>query len=340
MNIRDVKDNIKQFFRGRSSEESERLIDDWYHFYDDKPEELHSFNSVQKEELRDGIWGNIRKSAGITDHGPRWGRIGHRRTERTWPYKMAAGFIVIFFALLTVFLFAPQAEYDGVVEYQTSSNPTGTSSRLTLTDGSTVWLSANSTLRYPANFVNTMETREVILEGEAFFDVVPDPDKPFIVHSENLRTKVLGTSFNIRAFEDEQDIKITVATGKVAVGQANLQENNVAAEDDAYGLLEPDEQRVCYRATRQADTRRVHSRLYRGWKDGELRVEKQTIAEIAGHLESGYGVKIHFEDRDVKESRFRISFRNSSLEHVLNMVQAIEEFEYEIEKAEKQVWIR
>src|SRR5690625_6727137 len=75
-----------------------------------------------------------------------------------------------------------------------------------------------------------METREVILEGEAFFDVVPDPDKPFIVHSENLRTKVLGTSFNIRAFEDEQDIKITVATGKVAVGQANLQENNVAAE--------------------------------------------------------------------------------------------------------------
>lgn len=340
MNIRDIKNLLKQFFQGTPSKGGDRLVDEWYHFYDDKPEELHSLRSDQKKELKEEIWENIRKSAGLTTPARKWERVGYRQKDRAWPYKLAAGFAVILLALLPVFLFAPQTEIENVVEYQTSSNPAGTSSRLTLADGSVIWLSANSSLRYPADFSQLSDGREVFLEGEAFFDVVSDPEKPFIVHSENLRTTVLGTSFNIRAFEEEQDIKITVTTGKVAVEESRPVTESDQADRVDFALLETDQQLVFNRITRQADTHRVNSELYTSWKNGELTFENQTFAEIAVRLESWYGVKIHFADRDMEESRFRINFTNRSLEHALNMLQVIGEFEYDMNPEEKQVWIR
>lgn len=344
MNIRDIRQHLRQFFEGKSSGKGGRLIDDWYHFYDDRSEKLQNLNSVQKEELRKEIFENVRKSAGISGKSRQWNGVSNPSADgrRTWPYKMAAGFAVLLLAMIPVFLFTAEPQPPETVEYNTSSNPAGQSSRLTLTDGSTVWLSANSTLRYPETFEGTAETgtREVMLEGEAFFDVAPNPAKPFIVHSENLRTQVLGTSFNIRAFEDEEDIKITVATGKVTVGRTDQNVDSTAAENEPVASLEPDQQLVFNRLTRQAETQPVNSQLYTSWKDGELSFENHTFGEIAGRLEMWYGVQIHFEDPDIRESRFRITFQNSSLEHALNMLQAIEEFEFEIKPEEKQVWIK
>lgn len=98
--------------------------------------------------------------------------------------------------------------------------------QLQLSDGTRVWLSPNSTLKYPDKFVGN--SRMIALEGEAFFEVAPDANHPFIIQSGQVSTKVLGTSFNISAYQQNPDISVTLVTGKVAVA---LQKENSVTEE-------------------------------------------------------------------------------------------------------------
>src|SRR5690606_7625428 len=86
---------------------------------------------------------------------------------------------------------------------------------LLLSDGTKVWVNANSRLKYPKRFEN--DKREIVLEGEAFFKVKRDEQRPFIISSKGIRTTVLGTSFNISSYAGDEEVKVTVISGKVAV---------------------------------------------------------------------------------------------------------------------------
>lgn len=334
MKLDDIKKHIRDFFRGNDSEEGRRMIDLWYHFFDDKSDELEELDIEEKEILRKNIFHEIRNAAGIGDKKIYRIQHGVSAHNRTWPYKMAAGFAVLLLALIPVFLMTTEQPVPEAVVYRTSSNPAGQSSRITLSDGSTIWLSANSTLEYPEKFDG--EYREVILQGEAFFDVVSNPNQPFVVKSGDLQTRVLGTSFNIRAFEDEEDIKITVVTGRVSIEQTATTDNTDAPQSVAF--LYPEQQLVYNNSTGKSMTQQVDSRLFTSWKDGVLMFENHTFEEIVSRLERWYGVEIQFTDPEVKEIRFRILFENTSLEHALRMLQAIEDFEFEMEGG--QIWIR
>ena len=93
-------------------------------------------------------------------------------------------------------------------------NAKGVKSTIELADGSKIWLNADSKVQYPALFNGS--TREVYLNGEAFFDIAKNPSKPFIIHLSNGTVRVLGTSFNIKAYDNEPVVETSVATGKVA----------------------------------------------------------------------------------------------------------------------------
>src|SRR5690606_1488289 len=93
--------------------------------------------------------------------------------------------------------------------------------RITLSDGSQVWLNESSTIRYPEHFEK--DKREVLLSGEACFDVGPDKKRPFVVKTSKVTTRVLGTSFNVNAYQKEPQTKVTVETGRVAVSLAGDQ---------------------------------------------------------------------------------------------------------------------
>lgn len=100
---------------------------------------------------------------------------------------------------------------------------TGESKAVQLPDGTKIWLNPSSSIAYPLVFSN--EKREVRLSGEAFFEVAHNPDQPFIIHSGTLQTKVLGTSFNIQAYDDQENIAVTVVTGKVTVSNDKRVDN-------------------------------------------------------------------------------------------------------------------
>ncbi|TRX61189.1 DUF4974 domain-containing protein [Fulvivirga sp. M361] len=202
--------------------------------------------------------------------------------------------------------------------YTTSTRQKAT---ITLSDGTTVRLNSQSTLRYPEQFNG--KTREVMLEGEGFFDVVKDPSKPFTVASGELTTTVLGTSFNIRAYPDVQQTEIAVATGKVSVAKQTNQDKDRAAV-----VLTPGEAASYSPDQGNLIKSSVDIREYTAWKDGILLFNDKTFTEAAVLLEKWYGVKIIIESNRLDNCVIQGKFNSPSLQKVLDALQFAYKIEY------------
>ena len=179
-----------------------------------------------------------------------------------------------------------------------------------LADGSTVILSGESKLKYPSTFEG-LKTREVYLEGQAFFDIKHISSKPFIVHTGNLETKVLGTAFNIKAFPDEDNITVTVKRGRVSVNDQNK----------VLGIITPNEQITYAKSKIKSSIQTVKNESYLTWKQEDLLIDNLTISEAAKLLEDRYNVKIIIDNPDVESLRFTSTFsKNEPLDEVLSSI--------------------
>ncbi|MFC4872113.1 FecR family protein [Negadavirga shengliensis] len=151
------------------------------------------------------------------------------RTIHIWKRISVAAAIVFLMGLSWIFR-DTLIDWIIPVEVQYLATQTGERQQITLIDGTEVWLSPDSRLGYPEKFKG--DIREVILEGEAFFDVVPDSAKPFVIRSGEVSTTVLGTSFNVEAYE-ESDIAVTVLTGSVSVLATDVEPIKLAPHERA-----------------------------------------------------------------------------------------------------------
>ncbi len=175
----------------------------------------------------------------------------------------------------------------------------------TLSDGSTITLNADSKLKYPVRFTNG--TRDIYLEGEAFFDVHHDSTKPFIVHSGNLSTTVLGTKFNVSAFPNEKNIAVSLVEGSVKVSkeEASVEENIV--------MLRPDQQLVYNKVKEIGTVEQFELQEATGWKDNKLVFRKEPFASVLVKLERTYGVKFELQDKSFGNQKITANFQNESL---------------------------
>ena len=204
----------------------------------------------------------------------------------------------------------------------TKVTKSGQKLRLTLPDGTTVVLNSESTLTYSTPF--SPHDREVSLVGEAFFDVVKNPDKPFIVHSASVTTRVLGTSFNVRSYPNEPESTVSVVTGKVQVSDGAGQEAS----------LSPHTQGVFNLSKRQLLVTPFEVQGVVGWKDGLILFEKTSLGEVFSRLERWYGVHIKVQDKEVLEGEYTGRYENASLEKVLKGIGFASGFTYRIEEKE------
>lgn len=162
--------------------------------------------------------------------------------------------------------------------------------RLVLADGTRVWMNSESRIRYPVNFAGA--ERRVHLEGEAYFEVAKNKDMPFVVEMGEAAIRVLGTSFNARAYKDEASIFATLTEGKIqlSAGEQTL-------------VLRPDEQGIVGK-NGELTKKRVNTRLYTGWKDGRFIFAEQTLEEMMNTLARWYDIEVFFEDTAVREVTF------------------------------------
>ncbi len=166
--------------------------------------------------------------------------------------------------------------------------PYGSSSKIVLNDGSIVWLNAGSRLLYPSNF--TGKTREVVLFGEAYFKVVSNMEKPFIVQTSVLEITALGTEFNVSAYPEDNVIQTVLKSGSVAIRIADAENNEKEI------ILFPNQLATFNKETKQSVISKVNTDFHTLWTNGLLCFENQDLNRIIKSLERYYNIKIQFEE--------------------------------------------
>lgn len=224
----------------------------------------------------------------------------------------------------------------------------GIRSRMLLPDGTQVWLNSDSKLQYTGNF--TGELREVTLEGEAYFDVVRDPKRPFIVHTSAIDIHVLGTAFNVKSYPQDKTIETTLIHGMVVVTNRNKPEVPRITlrpkeklvfnkEKDISVSTEPKASRA---GSAIAITALPHniadsSLAETSWVYNRLIFEGETFAQLAVKMERWFNVKIDFRNEKIANYRVEGSFEDENIEQALRALQYIAPFNFKIKNNEVEI---
>lgn len=193
--------------------------------------------------------------------------------------------------------------------------PAGQRVQLTLQDGTEVWLNSQTKLTYPALF--TGKERRVTVEGEAFFDVAKNPDKPFIVSSQGVEMKVLGTKFNVYSYPGKESIQTSLLEGGLKVYFPHTESKGV--------ILKPEEQ-VTIKGNQMKVGSLPHADYFL-WKDGIYSFINEPLIDILKKLELYYDVKIIVKDQSIYNWEYTGKFRQrDGIDEILRMIQRIHKF--------------
>lgn len=188
--------------------------------------------------------------------------------------------------------------------------PEGQISEFKLIDGTRVWLNSGTRVRIPASF--SAKNRIVTMEGEAFFQVTKDPLHPFFVNTKELSVRVMGTSFNVSAYQTEKTSEVTLIEGKVGVKEIN---------GERLAKLLPGQQLVYEKATGRKIKKEVDITPFEAWRDGKMIFKDKTLEYIAERLERWYNVDIDFNDNKIANLKFTGTILKSKpLSQVLEIV--------------------
>jgi len=269
-------------------------------------------------------------------------------TEKSWMYRnryrvLTAAASVLFVVGL-LWGARKHTNADGNKELVSEiSTRHGSRSLVTLPDGSTVYLNVSSKLTY--DYGND-DSRQVVLEGEAFFDVMKDEQRPFIIHTRKMDITVLGTSFNVRAYEEDKTVETSLIQGKVEVTiKGEVPEKVILTQHQKIVLFnEPMPKQVVaspvvgnpdkeqYRLEEVTVNPQDSLVAETAWKENCLVFNAERFGDIALKMERWYDVQIIFEDKQVEDYRFTGTFINETVEQTLEALRFTSPFHYNIDK--------
>ncbi len=238
-----------------------------------------------------------------------------------WFKKFFVMALVIVAAGAWYYVSKPESATVTEMAYVEKTSAYGQKSTIPLPDGSVVKLNSGSKLIFPKLFEG--DTREVTLEGEAFFEVARNENKPFVVRSGDLVTTVLGTSFNVKAYPEDQAIQVAVATGKVKVESED-------GKSDAQ-FLTPN-----MVASYNPTVRKINISSYNNisnllaWREGVLQFDEVPFTAVARTLEKWYGVKVTLENENIGQCLIYGEFKNQSLDKVMQALKHAIDIEYKL----------
>ena len=233
--------------------------------------------------------------------------------------KIAAAAIFLLLITLTSYLYIDKINIQtAITQMYTISAEKGEHASVTLPDGTKVYLNAKSTLSYPASF--SLNERTVQLTGEAYIEVVHDAATPFIVKTEEIQIKVLGTTFNLYAYPDDSWFEASLIEGSIEVTPYKNPEKQV--------YLSPNQKARYNHETGEINVMSTDLRVETAWKRGDLIFRNQPFKEIIGQLEIFYGVNIT-TDGECPEELFTGSYHENDIIQVLKNLQQHYTFKYQ-----------
>lgn len=227
------------------------------------------------------------------------------------------------------------------------STKNGFKTNLILPDGTKVWLNAGSSLKYDSAYGKSI--REVALSGEAFFDVVKNKEKPFIIHTSKINIKVLGTEFNVRSYPTDKTTEASLIRGSIEVTFKDKPDKKIILKPNEKIVVEnersletagPLHQNKNEKSTNTegiairnlTHEHKTGTIIETSWVENKLIFQDESFDEIACQLERWYGVSIKFESGQLKENHLTGSFKNETVRQALDALKFTASFNYEIDK--------
>jgi ferric-dicitrate binding protein FerR (iron transport regulator) len=306
---------IAGFFTKSNTKQEDELLKEWLNESDDNLKIFAGISDYERYEKWETIYSRFEKEAD-------WQGIRHKiekekgRKIRLGVWLARAAAIIVIPLILFFFINRDKS----VVQNNTMIIPKGADYQMTLSDGTRVWLNADTKFSYPATFYG--KTREVGLEGEAFFEVTPDKKRPFVVKTGDMSVVVVGTEFNIRAYGNDQIFQVTLNKGKVKVLSPY---EEVLLTPDQQASLTPDKKIIV--------DRDIDASIYSAWKNGMFRFKDQQLKTITEDLERWYKVRILFDSPELADIRFSINVeRYNSIADLFELIKETGKIDYEITK--------
>jgi len=304
--------------------------------------EQEDFTSLLKEN-REKDWKKV--SSVFKDQNPIPSKGKTIRLYSRWWQRIAAVFLLFICTTVGYFIGrenTQQAFLPGSVAYHEIVVPIGEKSEMTLSDGSRIWINAGSKVRFPNQFND--KSRDIWLDGEAYFEVASDKTKPFLVHTSDIDVRVYGTKFNLKAYADEDIIEATLVEGLVSLETRNLLNNT---KEEVF--LKPNHKAIYLKKrTKSLESEIIHEissplkprkivisnpikvESSISWREGKLEFFEESFENIAVKLERRFGVEIRIEHDQIKKIKYTGVLKNISIEQALKAIQLTANFNYVI----------
>lgn len=323
--MEQIDNYIQSFLNGSLDADSHAVLRQWIK---EKPENREYFQNTVAIWKATGVMSNadgfdVASAIGkFKEETQPANRINFYRRALTFS---AAAIILLLCGVSSLFFLwqSERSASEMVEEYKeyVVEVPDGAKSKITFPDGSVVWLNAGSKVTYDSNFAR--ESRNVGLTGEGYFEVSKNKELPFVVNTGKLTVKVLGTKFNLKSYEEDSEVKVTLKEGAVKVGDF--------LTDAAPVVLKPNQRFTFKKMTQTIQVDSVDASHIENWRNGAMTFDKVPLEEIAKELRRLYNIPIRIESDKLKHIVYYSDFQeNVSIEKVLEILSSGNKFRYEV----------
>ncbi len=300
---------ILKLIKGQLSSEKEKEVVDWLL---NNPKKRKQYEILKAKEVAK----NLRKTS----------KSSSRYTIKKRVYKYAAIILVILSSSALTWQLLNKNDFTNSDLNNTSlvlvTTQKAEKKVIILEDSTKITLNSNSALSYPKHF--TGNTREVVIKGEAFFDVTKNEQKPFIVTTnEGLKIKVLGTSFNVKSYPEDRKMETTLVTGKVKVIE---ERKNTIVE------LSPSQKATYLKSEDKMIVEHVKTENFTSWKEGRLIYNETPMRDVIKDLERMYDLKFDVSSSKILDYKYKGEFNNLNINQILELFEISSPITYSIQK--------
>jgi transmembrane sensor len=318
LNENEIKELLEKYLNGTLSESESIKVEKWYESFDCQPGQENIFDT-KKQELNEyqSILQNIHNTLNL--------KAAEKPSLSRWfsnspVIKIAAIVIVVFVSVLSFYYLKQPVKTTNSADIDIIIVKAGEMKTVELADGTRIWLNAATKFSHPKQF--SSDKREVnLLEGEAFFEVKHDDKIPFIVHSKGINTQVLGTSFNISAYQYAKAVKVSVATGKVAVNAGKKLIDYLTPDQEINYLL------LNGKHLKKAAT----SSFAMSWIKGEVILDQVDFESLKAIIYDNYKYTLTGNSEVLKKLRFSATLKRSdNIISVMELISSINHTKYSL----------
>lgn len=325
MNNLQLSKLLENYINGNCTPEEVSMLNHWYDQYQDSPNFVQDLSEENQKLLKNKIFLSIVASTDQTDN-PDLPEIPTPKIGIWW-LKYAAAILLI---VSVTFFFLNKSLLWNKKEQLSSQqihlvNKTGFIIKKILPDQSVVYLNPQASLTYPVEFKKA--SREVIMEGECFFEITKNPNQPFIINSNHIITKVWGTSFRISDSKDGSSANVIVVTGKVSVSKKGA---NRKSDDEVFLL--PKES-IVFKGNKNLLYKEKHADMSSVaiWNHVDLSFSDKNLSEIVKVLSSEFNTVIKVQDEELNKVVMNADLTDLNLPDVLEVLKASLNLEYHID---------